>query len=335
METVTLADIQAARKRIAPHVVLTPTICDGTLGRQLGAEVWFKWENRQTTGAFKLRGALNKILSLTPGDALGGACPEPSRRVLAASSGNHGQGVAYAAQLLDMRSLVYVPDDTPHKKLRGMAQLGAEVVTVPGGYGAAEETALHVARAFDGIWVSAYNDPAIIAGAGTLALEWLEQVPALDLLLVPTGGGGLLSGVGLAAKALKPDICVVGVQAAASAALHADFHGGDMDAVSHLPTLADGLAGPVEPGSVTVPLVRQVTDQMLLVSEVEIEQAMAYAYRVHGEVIEGAGAVGLAALLAGKLACEQRIVGVLVSGGNVDPERHVEILARWGGGSET
>ena len=328
MMTISLDDVRSARGRIAPHVVQTPTTHDESLAQGLGTQVWFKWENRQTTGAFKLRGALNKILSLPSGST--------SRGVLAASSGNHGQGVALAAQMLGVPATIYVPDDTPHKKLRGMAQLGAEVVTVPGGYGAAEEAALATARGSDAVWVSAYNDPDIIAGAGTLALEWLEQVPSLDLLLVPAGGGGLVSGVGLAAKALKPGMRVVGVQAEASAALHADFYGGDMNAVMHRPTLADGLAGPVEEGSITIPLVRQLVDEIVLVNEIEIEGAMAYAYRAHGEVIEGAGAVGLAALLTGKVACSAgQVVGVLVSGGNVDPERHAEILSRQAGGAET
>jgi len=327
MKTITLDDIQSARECIAPHVMQTPTTRDEALGRQYDAEIWFKWENRQTTGSFKLRGALNKLLSLPP--------PERATSgVLAASSGNHGQGVAHAAQMLGLPARIYVPDDTPSKKLCSMVQLGAEVVTVPGGYGAAEDAALAAARDSDAAWVSAYNDPDIIAGQGTLAVEWLEQVPALDLLLVPVGGGGLISGVGLAAKASNPDIRVVGVQAAASAALYEAFHGRDMDAVTHSPTLAHGLAGPVETGSITIPLVMQVVDEMLLVSEHDIEQAMAYAYRVHGEVIEGAGAVGLAALLAGKVACAGRAVGVLISGGNVGPERHAEVLARRGGGKE-
>jgi threonine dehydratase len=209
-----------------------------------------------------------------------------------------------------------------------MAQLGAEVIAVADGYGAAEGAALEAARTSPAAWVSAYNDPAVITGAGTISLEWLAQVPSLDLLLVPVGGGGLVSGVGLAAKALKPDLRVVGVQAENSAALHADFYGGDMTTVPHLPTLADGLAGPVEEGSITVPLVRQVVDEMLLVDEAEIERAMAYAHRAHGQVIEGAGAVGLAALLEGKVTCRGRVVGLLVSGGNVDPEQLERIVRR-------
>lgn len=320
MKTIAFDDISAARERIAPYIAQTPANRDEALERKLDTEVWFKWENRQTTGSFKLRGALNKLLSLPEDRA--------SHSVLAASSGNHGLGVAYAARLCGLRATIYVPDDAPRKKLRGLAQLGAKVVTVPGGYGAAEVAALAAARDSDAVWVSAYNDPQIIAGQGTLALEWLEQVPTLDMLLVPVGGGGLISGLGLAAKALKPDLRLTGVQAAASAALYEAFHGRDMSAVTHTPTLAHGLAGPVEAGSITVPLVKQVVGEMLLVSEAEIERAMAYAYRVHGEIIEGAGAVGLAALLAAKIAGAGRVVGVLVSGGNVDPERHAEVLTR-------
>jgi len=319
VETITLQDIEAAGKRIAAHVAQTPTTRDEALGRACDAEVWIKWENCQTTGSFKLRGALNKILLLAT---------EPHRPVIAASAGNHGLGVAYAARLRGLPATIYVPDDAPQKKRRGIAQLGAEVIAVPGGYGAAEETALAAARAGDAVWVSAYNDPAIVAGAGTVGLEWLAQTPALDLLLVPVGGGGLAAGVGLAVQALKSGVRVVGVQAAASAALHAAFFGGDMAAVTHRPTLADGLAGPIEPDSITLPLARQVLDDVLLVSEVEIERALAYSYRLHGRTIEGAGAVGLAALLAGKVPCAGRVVGVLVSGGNIDPERLAEVLER-------
>jgi threonine dehydratase len=320
LKTITLDDVQTAGERIAPHVVQTPTTRDEILSQRLDADVWLKWENRQTTGSFKLRGALNKLLSL-PSNRHG-------QRVIAASAGNHGLGVAYAARLRGLQATIYVPDDTPQKKLRGMAQLGAEVVMLPGGYGAAEEAALAAARNSEAIWVSGYNDAQVIAGQGTLALEWLAQVPTLDLLLAPAGGGGLVAGIGLVARALRPDARLVGVQAAASAALHAAFYGGDVDAIVHRPTLADGLAGPIENSSITIPLVKQVVDEILLVSEAEIERAMAYAYRTHGEVIEGAGAVGLAALLAGKVACAGRVVGLLVSGGNVDSERHAEILER-------
>jgi threonine dehydratase len=320
IKTVTLVDIQAARGRIASHVVQTPATRDESLGQELGAEIWFKWENHQTTGAFKLRGALNKILPLTPDGAPAG--------VVTASAGNHGLGVAYAARLRRLPATVYVPDTAPHKKRRGLAELGAQVVTVSGGYGEAEDAALAAARDSGAVWVSAYNDVDVIAGQGTLALEWLAQVPALDLLLVPVGGGGLVSGVGVAVKAIKPQVRVVGVQAMASAALHAAFYGQDMGAVTHRPTLADGLAGRIDAHSITVPLLKQVVDDVLLLSEAEIERAVAYAYRVHGEVIEGAAAVGLAALLAGKISYAECVVGVLVTGGNIDPERHAEILKR-------
>jgi len=315
-----LVDIQAARERISPYIVRTPATRDENLGRRLGADVWFKWENRQTTGSFKLRGALNKLLQLTPEHAPGG--------VVAASTGNHGQGVAYAARLRGLRATIYVPDDAPRKKLRGLTQLGAQVVAKPGGYGAAEAAALAAAADAGVVWVSGYNDPQVIAGQGTQALEWLEQVPATNLLLVPAGGGGLIAGVGLAIKALQPDVRIAGVQTKNSAALHAAFYGGDMESVVHLPTLADGLAGPVEADSLTIPLVKQIVDEILLVSEAEVEQAMAYAYHAHGEVIEGAGAVGLAALLAGKVDCAGQVVGLLISGGNVDAEQHTEILSR-------
>jgi threonine dehydratase len=316
---ITLADIQAASLRIAPYVRETPVTPDRELSARLAGPVWLKWENRQTTGSFKLRGALNKLLALPP-DA------QPDR-VVAASAGNHGQGVAYAARLVGWPVTVYVPEAATRKKVEAMRALGAEVRFVVGGYGDAEAAAIAAARESGALWVSPYNDPSVIAGQGTLGLELIAQAPDLDLVLVPVGGGGLIAGVGLAIKALKPGVRVIGIQSEASPFLHAEFHGQDMAAVVERPTLADGLAGPVEPGSITVPLLHQVADDVLLISEADIAQAIAYAYRTHGEIVEGSGAVGLAALLSGRVDCAGRTVGVIISGGNIDPERLDQVLA--------
>jgi len=174
--------------------------------------------------------------------------------------------------------------------------------------------------------VSPYNDPLVIAGQGTVGLEFLEQVPDLEAVLVPVGGGGLISGVGVAVKALKPDIAVIGVGVEASPFLHVLYHGGDVEAIVEKPTLADGLAGPVEEGSITLDLVRQVADDFVLVTEEEVAAAIAYAYRTLGEVIEGAGAVGLAAVLAGRYPAD-RGAGVIVSGGNIDANELEQALA--------
>jgi len=174
--------------------------------------------------------------------------------------------------------------------------------------------------------VSPYNDPLVIAGQGTLGLEFLEQVPDLDAVLVPVGGGGLISGVGLALKALKPGMAVIGVGVEASPFLHVLYHRGDVEAIVEKPTLAEGLAGPVEEGSITIDLIRQLADDFILVTEAEVSDAIAYAYRSLGEVVEGAGSVGLAALLAGRFRPAGQSVGVVISGRNIDTSELERIL---------
>lgn len=308
-----LAEIQAAAGRIAPHVRPTPVTRDERLG------AWLKWESKQVTGSFKPRGALNKVLSL-PAEAR-------ARGLVACSAGNHGQGVALAAGIAGAQVRVYVPEAAAAVKVEKMRQMGAEVIHVPGIYADAERAAMGVARDEGQTFVSPYDDRAIIAGQGTLALEWLEQTPSLATALIPVGGGGLIAGVGAALRALRPQTRVIGVQSAAHAYLHTFFHGGDVRAVVEAPSHADGLAGGLNLDSMTLPMLAEACDDLLLVTEDEIEQAMAYAYKEYGEVIEGSGAVGLAAVLTGRVTGDH--VGVLVSGGNVDADRHAAIIRRW------
>jgi len=231
-----------------------------------------------------------------------------------------------AARLCGRRAIVYVPEHTAQTKLNAMRDLGAIVHLVPGGYGDAEEAALAAARRTGATWVSPYNDPLVIAGQGTLGLEFLEQVPDLDTVLVPVGGGGMISGVGLALKALKPGMAVIGVGVEASPFLHVLYQRGDVEAIVEKPTLAEGLAGPVEEGSITIDLIRQLADDFILVTEAEVSDAIAYAYRSLGEVVEGAGSVGLAALLAGRFRPAGQSVGVVISGRNIDTSELERIL---------
>ncbi|MBI3764477.1 MAG: pyridoxal-phosphate dependent enzyme, partial [Chloroflexi bacterium] len=211
---ISLDDIRSARKRIADHIQVTPVAYDDRL------KVWFKWENHQVTHSFKPRGALNKVVSLSRA--------ELDRGLIACSAGNHGQGVALASRQTGAQVQVYVPEDAAQIKIDKMRALGAEVVKVPGLYGDAEAAAIRAARDLGKTYVSPYNDPLVIAGAGTVALEWLEQSPDVDTLLVPVGGGGLIAGVGSAAKGVRPDVKIVGVQSDASAYLHAEFYRRDM-----------------------------------------------------------------------------------------------------------
>ena len=313
-----LAEIDAAHRRIRPHLLATPVTRDPELG------LWLKWENRQVTGSFKPRGALNKVLGLGDGECAAG--------LVACSAGNHGMGVALAARARGARVTVYASAHASPLKVGKMRELGAEVVLVEGDYGAAEATAIRAASGSGRTFVSPYNDPWVMAGAGTIALEILEEMDELrpSAVLVPAGGGGLLAGVGSALKQAAPGIRVVAVQSEASPYLHEAFHGRDMAAAGERPSLADGLAGPVEPGSATVPIMREVAGDFLLVTEEEIARAVAHAFRVHGEVIEGAAAVGLAAVLAGRFAPGDATVA-LVTGGNIDPDRHRAIVQAGGG----
>lgn len=319
---VDFSDVQRARERLGGRVKRTEVTPDRKLGEQLGTEVCLKWESHQITGAFKVRGALNTVLSL----------PEERREagVMASSSGNHGLGVSYAAKQADIPAIVYVPDYASQKKIAAMRELGAEVRVVDGGYGPAEETAVRLAEERGAVFISPYNHPDVIAGQGTIILEWLEQTLDLDTVLLPVGGGGLGSGIGLALKALRPASHLIGAQTEGSAFLHENWHGRDMETVKILPNLAEGLTGRVDPQSITLPLTRRLFDDFLLVNDDEIAGAVAYCYEEHGEIVEGAAAVGLAALLAGKPENLGRSVGVLITGGNITPDQHRDILDRAG-----
>jgi threonine dehydratase len=300
-------DVQQARLRIRPHVLRTPM-------RHLADEgVWLKCENRQRTGSFKLRGALNKILGLPEAEARKG--------VLAASAGNHGQGVAYAASLRGIEATVVVPADAVEAKVQAIRAMGARVITVAGGYSAAEAEALRMASRQDVTWVSPYNDCLVIAGQGTVGLEIVEDLVGARLegptsVYVPASGGGLLAGVAIALKAWAPHMRLVGVQPEACPYLYVHMHGGDMRAVQERPTIADGLSGAVERGSITLDILADLVEDIILVEEGAIEAAIRWADAVAGEVIEPSAAVALAGARQDHREGERLVV---LSGGNIDP----------------
>ncbi|HNB50861.1 MAG TPA: pyridoxal-phosphate dependent enzyme [Anaerolineales bacterium] len=312
----TLSSFQDAQARIQRFITQTPLSFDSH------ARLHFKWENHQPTHSFKVRGAINKILAMETIPPL----------LITGSAGNHGQAVARAAQIMrahgrDTHAWVFVPENAPNVKVNRMLEMGAKVERVPGLYADAEAKAIRTAREAGVPFISPYNDEDVIAGAGTIALEMVEQVPTLERILVPAGGGGLLSGVGLAAKAVNPAIEIIGVLAEASPYLYHQFYYGHMRDVVERPTLTDGLAGAVEEGSITLELIFQACDAVVQVTEREVAEAVAYFHR-GGEVVEGSGAVGLAAVLAGKVRADDRVTGAVVSGGNIDPEKlaHVEAI---------
>jgi threonine dehydratase len=307
--------IVQARERIQPHIMETPLTFDPKLN------LFLKWENQQVTGSFKARGALNKILALH----------EWERRcdIVTASAGNHGQGVALAASKIHAKSIVFASEHAVRQKIDAMRLLGAEVRLVPGGYGEAERIGLDFAKKTGATWVSAYNDGQIIAGQGTLAFEILKQEPALAQAewVVPVGGGGLISGIGSALFDPSLSATLTGIQSQASSYFNALFYTGNQDGVVEQASLGDGLAGPVEVESITIPIVRRCVDSIHLVSEEDIAYAIAFAWHHYRQIIEGSGAVSLAGVLTGKI--QTRPAVVVISGGNIQPELHLEIIHRY------
>lgn len=306
---VILADVLAAAHRIRPHVVRTPLERSAYLSDLCGAEVWLKLECFQRSGSFKLRGALNALLSLDDSAR--------QRGVLTASAGNHGLGLAHAAAQTGVAATVVVPATASAAKVEALRQTGVELVLHGADYDTAETFARRLAAERGATFVSPYNHPAVIAGGGTLALEVLEDRPDVELLVVPAGGGGLISGIGVAAKGIQPDIQVVGVQSFASPALHAAFNTGRLIAVPVADSLADGLAGNIEPGSITFDLTRRYVDQVALVEEVDIAHAMRTVLEREHCLVEGSAAVAVAALQGGLLSLARRRVALILTGRNV------------------
>lgn len=312
-----------AQKRIAPYILETPITYDAKRG------LCIKWENHQKTGSFKARGALNKVLSLEDWEKGAG--------LVAASAGNHGQGVALAGKLIGAQVEVFVPAHAVPSKVESIRQRDGQVRFVDGGYAEAEGAGRQYALAHGKIFISPYNDGQVIAGQGTMALEVLMQLPAfagaggeeMANWIVPTGGGGLISSCGIVLARDKRRPRLIGVQAEASAFAYSLYHHHTQEGVQDKPTLADGLSGAVEQGSVTVPMIAKYVDDLVLVSEVEIERAIAFSWTVYGERIEGSGAVALAAVLEGKI--KERPSVVIVSGGNIEQEVHEKILRKYAG----
>ncbi|MCF6277344.1 MAG: pyridoxal-phosphate dependent enzyme [Anaerolineales bacterium] len=304
-----------ARGRIEEHIRNTPLTYDAA------RNLYIKWENHQVTGSFKARGALNKTLNLLDW--------EREMGLVTASAGNHGQGVALAGKLVGAPVTVFASKDAPAVKLEAMRALGADLQLVDGGYHEAEEAGLTFARRNQAAWISPYNDGHVIAGQSTLVPEIIEQNPQSEdaVWIVPVSGGGLLAGIGAALSQLEVSPRLVGVQAEAAAFMHGLFYRNSQEGVQDLPSLADGLAGAVEADSITVPLVKKYADEILLFSEEEIGQAVAFAWREYGERIEGSAAVGLAAILTERVASRPAVV--VISGGNIQPEVHAEICERY------
>jgi threonine dehydratase len=317
MQPPTIDDIRAAAQRIDGAVIKTPMLVSRTLSEILGAEVWLKFENLQFTAAYKERGALNKLLQLSPEDR--------ARGVIAASAGNHAQAVAYHARRLGIPAVIVMPESTPTVKVTQTAGHGAQVVLygkiVDDAFSKARELALENGYVF----VHAFDDPQIIAGAGTVGLEMLEAAPDLDVITIPIGGGGLMSGVAIAARALKPDIELIGVEAELYPSMKCAIEG------CHLPlggdTLAEGIAVK-QPGELTSRILRDLANDVVLVSERDLERSVSMLVGIEKTVVEGAGAAGLAAMLAQPERFKGKKVATMLCGGNIDTHLLANVLVR-------
>ena len=315
--SLTLAEVEAAAQRLRGEVVDTPCLHSRTLSAIAGCEVALKFENHQFTASFKERGALNKMAQLSAAERDSG--------VLAVSAGNHAQGVAYHAQRMGVPATIVMPRFAPAVKVENTRRFGASVVLEGDTFDDARARGLALAEERGLTVVHPYDDLAVAAGQGTIALEMLAAQPQLDTLVVAIGGGGLISGMATAAKALRPGLQVIGVQTERFPAVWNAVHGERRE--SGQATIADGIAVK-SPGALTLPLIRERVDDVLLVGEDDIEQAILMLLEIEKTVVEGAGAVGLAALLKHSGRFAGRRVGLVLSGGNIEPLVLAEIVQR-------
>ena len=316
-DLLTLDHIRAAHARICDSIVATPTLHSQTLSKLTGANIYLKFENLQFTAAYKERGALNALLLLTD--------EQRSKGVIAASAGNHAQGLSYHATRLGIPATIVMPVTTPTVKVMQTESVGGMVVL----HGECFDDAYKHARLIEAerglTFVHPFDDPNVAAGQGTVALEMLESIPSLDMLVVPIGGGGLLSGMGTAARALKPDIGLVGVQAELYPSMYALLNGKQMPCEGD--TLAEGIAVQV-PGAFTSEVIRGLVDEIQLVSEAQLETAVSLLLQIEKTVVEGAGAAGLAAVMANPEYFAGKNIGIVLCGGNIDTRLLANVLLR-------
>ena len=308
MTTVSLADIEAAREVLKGQVANSPCMYSRTLSEITGAEIYLKFENLQFTASFKERGALNKLVSLSS--------EQKKHGVIAASAGNHAQGVSYHATRLGIPSTIVMPKFTPNVKVEMTQRHGAEVVLFGENFDDAKSRALQLAAERDLAFVHPYDDEKVIAGQGTIALEMLELFPQLDLLCIAIGGGGLISGMAIAAKAIKPEIEIVGVEMLRFPSMLAAING--TAATFGQSTIAEGIAVK-EPGKITRSIVEKLVSDIVLVDEGDVEEAIVMLLEIEKTVVEGAGAASLAALLKHGARFAGKRVGLVLCGGNIDP----------------
>ena len=315
----TIADIRRARRQIAPRVLTTPVVPSQTLGELSGVPVFLKLEHHQTTGSFKLRGATHAVLNLSR--------EQRARGVVGVSTGNHGRGLAYAARQAGIRCIICMSSLVPQNKIDGIALQGAEVRIVGDSQDEAQVEVDRLVREEHMTVLPPFDHFDIITGQGTLGLELLEQNSQFRTVLVPVSGGGLISGMAIALKAAQPEIRVIGVSMERGAAMYESIRSGHPVEVEELPTIADSLGGGIGlDNRLTFSIVQKLVDELIVVSEGEIAEAIRHAYWSERQILEGSGSVGIAALLSGKIKSHAP-VAVLTSGGNIDMNLHHRIIS--------
>jgi threonine dehydratase len=319
MVPVTLSDIQAARGRTAADVRRTPVVSSDWLSDASGGTVLLKLESLQVTNSFKSRGALNAAMQVVARHGQGAT-------IVTASAGNHGRAIAWAAERLGVKAIVFTPRTAPETKTRAIARHGADLRAIADDYEEAERLAQQHARDTGDVFVSPYNHPDIIAGAGTIGLELMEEIPGLQSILVPIGGGGLISGVATAMKALDAGIEVIGVEVEASSAFSAARAAGCIVNITVGETIADGLGGNVDPETITWPVIRDLVDRIVVVPERAVREAVRNLLAEDHLVAEGAGVAAIAAS-AGLAGIEGRRAAVLLTGANIDMPRLTSLVA--------
>lgn len=319
MLQVSYNDILRAHRRIKAEITHTPTIHSEPLSVAADADVWLKLENLQRTGSFKIRGALNKLFTLSD--------DELAKGVITASAGNHAQGVAYAAALRHTSALIVVPTTAPETKMAGIRRYGAQLVTYGNNYDEAEQHAYELAEKLGRVFVHAFEDNEIIAGQGTAALEACLEHPDVSTVVVPAGGGGLICGVAVAAKAMNPNVRVIGIQTHASPPWYYSFKAGKLVDVEYSDSLADGLHGGITQGNLDLAL--QVVDDFVLVEEPQVAEAIQWMAKEHHLMVEGSAAVGIAALLNHQidLSRGEKVLNI-ISGSNIDLAKFARLVTQ-------